>query len=169
MTNSTYIILDIETTGLSPKQGDAIIELGAIKIQGQEVIDTFDVLINPRVPIAWGAQAVHGMSDAYIAAHGQHPETVMPKFAQFCQQGTLVGHNIIKFDLPFIQKDLASQQIPQLTNPVIDTLFLARKKLQLPNYKLGTIARYYGIPYDKAHRALEDCLITKDIFLKLYP
>lgn len=162
------MILDTETTGLSPYQGDAIIEIAALKIEedGTE-LETFESFINPRIPISIGAQIVHGLTDEFIAKNGLPLEKVMPDFAYFCAGAILVGHNVIKFDLNFINKHLEDLGQTKLQNETIDTLHLSQKKCRLPNHKLGTIASNFDIPYENAHRAMNDVRITKEVFLRL--
>ncbi len=166
--NKLYVILDTETTGLSLNQGDAIIEIAALKINEKgEELDSFEAFINPGIPISLGARSVHGISDEFIARNGKPMEKIMPDFKRFCEQSVLVGHNIIKFDLAFINKHLRDLNHSELQNKIMDTLRLAQKKLTLPNYKLGTVAAYFNIPYVNAHRAMNDVRITKEIFTRL--
>ncbi|TSC55592.1 MAG: DNA polymerase III subunit alpha, Gram-positive type [Parcubacteria group bacterium Gr01-1014_18] len=163
-----YVILDTETTGLNPRNGDAILELAALKIdEGGTELGFFHSFINPRIPISIGASMVNGLTDEFIADNGKLPEHVFPSFVAFCANCTLVGHNLIKFDLPFINKHLEDLRLLSLRNPVLDTLELSRAKLKISNYKLGTIATHLSIPYIDAHRAENDVRITKEVFLKL--
>lgn len=165
--NKEFIILDTETTGLNPFIGDALVEIAAQKIRGGQVLDEFCFVINPGVPCSAGAAAVHGMSDDYICAHGRSLNEVMPAFVKFCGDATLVGHNIVKFDLEFINNHLRQLGLGPLTNEVVDTLDLARKNLVLPDYQLRTLAEHYKIDYSNAHRALRDVEITREVFWRL--
>ena len=162
-----FIVVDIETTGLSAYKGDAIIELAAERLRGGQVIGEFEHFINPGVPINPDAEAVHGISNFFIQEHGRPLEEIIPKFFQFAQGAVLVGHNIVNFDLSFINKHLDELALPRLESPVVDTLRLARRTLSLPNYKLGTVARHLGVSYDGAHRAMRDVAITRQVFLEL--
>jgi len=162
-----FVILDLETTGLYPYQGDGIIEIAGLKIKGDQIVDQFSSFINPGVPIHPKAQAVHGLSNYFIATNGQRPGEVMPEFLEFCRDSILIGHNIIRFDLTFINCCLEKLNLNKINNPVIDTLFLARRKLRLENYKLQTLANYFKIDYSQAHRALGDAHITREVFHRL--
>lgn len=166
--NNTYIVLDTETTGLSVYNGDAIIEIAAVKLQNNEIIETFNELINPRVPISPYASRVHGMDNAFIAQNGRKTIDVFPELLQFIKNAPIVGHNIVRFDMPFINKHLSDLDINPLENEVIDTLHLARKHLSLPNYKLSTLANHYNVTsHQVTHRALDDTMVTAQVFLKL--
>ena len=169
MSSSTaeFIILDTETTGLNPELGDALVEIAGQRIRGTTVIDQFCQVINPGIPCANGAAWVHGMSEEYIFRNGKPIKDVLPAFINFCGQTTLVGHNIIKFDLEFINNHLRQLGMQPMANPVIDTLHLARKKLALRSYKLGDLAHHFKVEYSDAHRALRDVEITREIFYHL--
>ena len=78
-----------------------------------------------------------------------------------------MGHNIIKFDLEFLNNHLRQLGLPPLDNPVIDTMQLARKKINMPKHRLMDVANYYNIDYSNAHRAMSDVEITREIFFKL--
>ena len=166
--NNQFVIFDTETTGLSPNLGDGIIEIAALRINAQgEILSEFDFFVNPRVPIAPAAEMVHGYSDSFIAQHGKPVAEIIPEFVKFSQDATLVGHNIIKFDIPFVNKHLHELSLEILTNKALDTLHLSQRKLRLQNYKLKTVAAHYDIPYIGAHKAMNDVHITKDVFLNL--
>lgn len=161
------VFLDTETTGLSPDNGDAIIELAAQRVKQGEITGEFQHLINPGVWIHPAAEAVHGISNDQIKIEGRKPEDVYPEFVDFCKDAILIGHNIVRFDMRFIQYHLRQLGMRVLLNSVIDTLPLARKRVELPNYKLGTLAKHYDISYDGAHRALVDVNINRQVFFEL--
>lgn len=165
--NNEIVIFDLETTGLSPQKGDGIIEIAGIKLRGKEILGEYTNFINPGVPIHPASEAVHGLSDRFIATNGKKIEEVIPEFINFCKNAILVGHNIKHFDLAFIKKDIDKLNLPPLNNPILDTLHIARKKLRLPNYKLQTIAQHFEIDYTGAHRAMRDVHITREVFYKL--
>ena len=170
MTNlatTEFVILDTETTGLYPQMGDALVEIGAQRVKGTQVLAQFAQVINPGIPCKPDAARIHGMTEEYIGHHGRQLVEVMPKFVAFCQGATLVGHNIVRFDMEFINNHLRQLGLPPLLNPVMDTVHIAREKLRLPNYHLRTIAEYYNIEYSNAHRALRDVEITREVFFRL--
>lgn len=157
------VILDTETTGFYHDRGDEIIELAAERVEHDDVVDRFHAIIQASLPIPPEATAVHGMDDDYVATHGKNPEEVYPAFAAFAGDAVLVGHNIRRFDFPFLLAQYARLGLPPLTNDLFDTLELSRALLQLPNHKLGTIASHFAIPTAGAHRAAADVAMTREI------
>jgi DNA polymerase III epsilon subunit family exonuclease len=164
----TFVIFDTETTGLFYNSGDEIVEIAAEKIQGGKVIGEFYSLINPAVPVTEGAYLVHGLSDKFLAQNGNQAAEVMPRFCDFSRESILVGHNIMSFDLGFINRHLERLGLPALDNLAIDTLIMARKLLPvLPNHKLTTLAEHFKINVQGAHRAKKDVQMNKMVFLKM--
>lgn len=159
-----YVIVDVETTGLYPESGDEIVELAAEKFVRGEVAETFHALLRPTRPVPNEVVAIHGLTDEYLREHGQHHHEIFPRFASFIQGAVLVGHNIKRFDLPFIVVHFQTLNLAIPDNEILDTLDLARRKFFLPNYKLGTVAAHFGIATDGAHRAARDVAITREIF-----
>jgi DNA polymerase-3 subunit epsilon len=162
-----FVVLDTETTGFYPEAGDEIIELAAEKLVGGLVVATFHALVQPSRSVPPEATAVHGLDDAFVRAHGLAPADVFPGFAAFAAGTVLVGHNIRRFDLPFLAAHFAAVGLPPPDHELLDTLELARATLALPNYKLGTIATHFGIPVAGAHRAAADVAITRQVLLRL--
>lgn len=166
-TATEYVILDTETTGLKPELGDALVEIAGQRVRGGVVIDEFVRVINPGIPCTREAAAVHGLSEEFIFRNGRPLKEVIPEFVTFCSGATLVGHNIIKFDLEFINNHLRQLGMAPLQHEVIDTCQMARKKLNLANYQLKTLAQHYNVEYSNAHRALRDVEITREVFYHL--
>lgn len=167
MENQTLTFIDIETTGLSPYNGDGIIEIAGQKVLNGEIIGEYQKYIDCGVPISPGASAVNGITNEFIAENGEPVEKVIPEFLEFAKDSFFVGHNIIRFDFPFIKKHALELGITGVDTKLIDTLHIARKKLPLPSYRLQALADYYGIPYVDAHTALGDVIITREVFFKL--
>jgi len=164
--DSTFVVFDIETTGLSYKSGNQIIELAAQKIVNGEVVEEFHELINPTVPVEDGAYGVHGLSNLYLSEKGKDAGAVLPKFIKFIDNSVLVGHNILTFDVPFLNNELKRFNIDMVNNLMIDTLVMARKLLpMLPNHKLVTVASHFKIDPSGAHRAMVDVEMNKKVFL----
>ncbi|MFV8401331.1 PolC-type DNA polymerase III [Mycoplasma sp. CR] len=157
---NSYIVLDIETTGLSPNLHE-ITEIAAIKVINNQVVDHFSQLVRISGPLPeFISQLTHITWDML---KNQAPiKQVMLEFIDFVQDLPLVGHNIARFDIKFLQYYAAKTHGHIFRNEIIDTLMLSRHRLNLPNYKLGTICNYYCIPYDASenHRALADCEVT---------
>jgi DNA polymerase-3 subunit epsilon/ATP-dependent DNA helicase DinG len=155
-----YVALDLETTGLRPEH-DAIIEIGAVKFREDEVLETWSSLVNPQRPIPHKIIQLTGIT---WAEANQAPilSSVISPLRSFVKDYPIVGHNV-SFDLGFLKRhDLF------LDNPSIDTFELA--SILLPHaarYSLGTLADALGITFPTRHRALDDALATKDLFLGL--
>ena len=167
MKDQPLTFLDIETTGLSPFNGDGIIEIAGQKVLNGEIIGEFQKYVDCGVPISPGASAVNGITNEFIAENGEPVDEVIPAFLDFVTGSYLVGHNIVKFDFPFIKKHALDLGITGVDTKLIDTLHIARKKLRLRSYRLQALAEHYGIPYINAHTALGDVLITKEVFFRM--
>lgn len=164
---STFVVLDTETTGFYYDAGDEIIELAAEKLVGREVVAAFHALIKPMRRVPPEATAIHGLTDADLARDGQAAAEVFPAFARFTADSVLVGHNIRRFDFPFLVAHYARLDLAIPANDLLDTLDLARQQLYLPNYKLGTVANHFGISTSGAHRATADVAMTRQVLLRL--
>jgi len=155
-----YVALDLETTGLNPER-DAIIEIGMVKFRDKEVLDTWSSLVNPQRPIPYRVQQLTGITQEEAdAAPSLH--SLMGTLLSFVRNHPIVGHSV-SFDLGFLNR-----QGPFLNNLAIDTFELA--SILLPHaarYSLGKLAEALGIRFPTRHRALEDALATKDLFLAL--
>ncbi len=161
-----YVVFDVETTGMDPKMGHAVVELAGERLKQGKVIDSFDTLVNPNRRIDPESTAVNGITNEMILHQGKPLIEVIPAFMLFAEGATLVAHNA-KFDLSFINKHLHDLGLPPLSNPVLDTLELAKNKLMIGSYNLGYLANHLGIPQPKAHRALADVQVTREVLLKL--
>lgn len=166
MADIEYVIFDVETTGMKPEDGHAVVELAAQRVRGREVVATFDTIVNPGRQVDPEAAAVHGITDEVIAAEGKPLIEVIPSFPLFCEGATLVAHNI-RFDLSFVNHHLRQFGLPPLNNPTLDTIELARQKVVVASYALGYLAKHFGIPQPKAHRALADVEVTRELLFKL--
>jgi DNA polymerase-3 subunit epsilon len=162
------VIVDVETSGLSARNGGRVIEIGAVAVAGGEIAAEFATLIDVDVAIHYGAQRVHGISKAMLRGKPL-PAEVWPQLVDLVGASPLVAHNS-PFDSAFIGHELALLGIP-LANPWHCTVRLARKRLpHLPNHKLETVARHLlgDIPVDcRLHRALGDAQLTARIWLEL--
>ncbi len=160
------VVLDVETTGFHPNNGDEIIEIAAQRIIGTAVIATFVSLVVPTKPVPRESTKINGISQELLEKEGKPIESVLDEFERFVKGATLVGHNIA-FDMSFLNAHLTQLGRPLLSNPTLDTLELARRHLILPGYSLGKVARYLKVPQPEAHRALPDVVTTREVFLKL--
>lgn len=162
------IVFDTETSGLSPRRQDRIIEIGAVKFGNGGVVDEFSSLIDVDVPISPSAQAIHGISSQMLRGQPQ-PEQVFVAFRQFVGQLPLIAHNA-GFDRNFLLAEYARLGY-RLTNKIECTLQLSRKRLaHLPNHKLETVYLALGGVVDqkiKRHRALDDARMAAFVWEKL--
>lgn len=164
ITKTDFVVFDVETTGLSSKQGDKIIEIAAIKVQAGKIVGTFEQLINPMRDIPIEAQRINNISNDMVRNEPTADE-VLPKVLDFIGSSCLVAHNI-KFDLDFLAFELSA--IGRKLNdaiPAVDTLKMAKACLpQLRTYRLSNLAMYFGVQFDETHRALADVQITVSVF-----
>lgn len=160
----TYIVFDIETTGLSAIN-DKITEIGAIKIVDGEIVDKYSQLVNPERPIPEFITNLTGITNEMV---GDKPiiSEVIGDFKEFIGNDVIVAHNSA-FDTGFIRENMNKSNL-DFTNPVLDTLELARAVLpDLKNHKLNTLAKHLGVSLENHHRAVDDATATAEIFLKM--
>lgn len=157
-----YIVFDIETTGLDASY-DEIIEIGALKIKNNEIVDKFTSLIKPKYPIDEFITELTGITNEMVKDAPLINE-VLPRFLDFIGDEILVGHNI-NFDINFVYDNLIKIGSDKLlSNNYVDTLRLARRILRnLKHHRLSDLAEYYNIDGTGAHRSLKDCEITNQI------
>lgn len=162
----SYIVLDLETTGLDHTT-DKIIEIAALKICQGKVVDEFCYLIKLEQEIPQGIQLLTGITKDMIDEYGVPLQEVLEKLSVFISEEKLVCWNTA-FDLPFLQLAYSHIGLTIPRNKTEDAMKLAKKKLKgLPNYQLTTAAQHYGIDTNSAHRALQDCYLTYAIYEKL--
>lgn len=165
LSNATYVIFDIETTGLSLNH-DELIEVGAIKVKNGAILGQFGELINPGVPINPFTTQLTGITQSMVNGKPT-AKTVLEDFYAFSKDAILVAHNA-DFDLGFIETNYKKYGIANHMNPSIDTLNLA--KVLLPDrtrYGLDSLSRYFKVRLDNHHRAVDDAKATNEIFLHL--
>lgn len=166
--DNTFVVFDLETTGLnnSPSSGnmDRIIEIGAYKILGGEIKESFTTFINPEKKLSDEIVNLTGITPEMVQDAPVYAK-VMPDFFKFCQGAYLVGHNIAGFDFKFVDY-YCSRLGYMLERKLFDTLQLSQEMLFLSNYKLNTVADHFGITFNH-HRAIDDALVTAKIFIEL--
>lgn len=158
--DSTFCIVDIETTGFSPAQ-DNIIEIGAIKYRNGEILERFESYIfAPFVPPK--ITEITGITSEMIA-NAPSLSAVLRDFKVFLEECVFMAHNI-RFDFNFINEKLALCGIPLMKNARICTLELARKTICAEKYGLGFLNEFLEINSAVRHRALADCEIAIKVF-----
>jgi len=161
-----YVVFDLETTGLSP-QSDDVVEISAVKVINERIVDEFSTLVNPQRPIPYQASQVNNITDDMVK-DAPHFDVVLKDFLEFSGDMVLVGHNIERFDLPFIYRDLMKYYGRTLGNDYVDTLKLARSyRPDLMSRGLGVLSALYGISTEGAHRALADCVMNQKVYENL--
>lgn len=160
----SFIVFDIETTGLSPKKNE-ITEIGAVKIQNGKIIDRFSSLVSPEHPIPPKIIELTGITDEMVKDAPKIHEA-LPEFLEFCGDGILVAHNA-KFDTSFI-KNKAQKLNLKVENAIMDTLAFSRMCLpQLKKHRLNNLAKHFKVALENHHRAVDDAEATAEIFLRL--
>lgn len=162
LSDVTFVVLDLETTGGSPTQC-SITEIGAVKYRGGECLGTFQTLVNPGSPIPPDIVYLTGITDAMVVP-APRVEAVLPQLLEFTRDAVIVGHNV-RFDVGFLQENLRRFGYPKLTNKVVDTCALARRLVrdEVPNCTLATLSRYFRTAADPCHRALADAKATAEV------
>ncbi|MCI9286663.1 MAG: 3'-5' exonuclease [Clostridia bacterium] len=156
-----FVAIDVETTGLSPITNE-LIEVSAIKYDGNKRIDTFSTLIKPKVRIPYYITNITGITNDMVE-EAPEVEEVMPELIDFVGDLPIVAHNA-NFDYKFIQ-NYSNNSFTK--NKVIDTVPIGRRLYpELPNHKLGTIAKHIGITEDGFHRAEFDCECCAKIYME---
>jgi len=166
MNANSLIILDFETTGLSPDNGDRAIEIGAVKLENGVVTEHFQELMNPGRRVSSFIEDYTGITNSMLSTAAPCDE-VMERFADFIQGQNLVAHNA-SFDKRFLDSELkriSSGYDGQFTC----SLLLSRRLNQdAPNHKLGTLVNYKGIASNgNFHRALYDSQMTAKLWLAM--
>ena len=159
--DTTYCVLDLETTGLSFRT-EKITEVGIMKIKNGEVLDEFSCFVNPEKPIPQRVVEVTNITDDMVK-DAETIDKVFPKILEFVGDSVLVAHNA-DFDIGFLKYN-AKQLGYSLENTYIDTLRLSKDLFpDFKKYKLGIIAENLGIKVEVAHRALDDVDTTVKVF-----
>jgi DNA polymerase-3 subunit epsilon len=166
MRQPSVIILDFETTGHSPSYGDRPIEVGAVRIENDRIVDRFQELMNPGFTISWFIESLTGISNALVA-EAPPCEEVMTRFADWIGDWPLVAHNA-GFDRAFLDAELALIGRSR-ENPMACTVLAARRIFpESPNHKLATLVRHLGIFTDGTfHRALADAEMTGHLWMAM--
>ncbi len=161
---SDYTLIDIETTGGSLYYTE-IIELAAIKVRDNEIVDTFDSLVNPMIHIPAEITALTGISDRMVA-DAPLLRDILPSFLTFVDDDIVVGHNINSYDLNILYDKADELLDMRFSNDFIDTLDLARClcDFEPQNYKLQTICDMLGVTNHNAHRALSDVTANHECY-----
>ena len=169
---TTFVVVDLETTGGSPHAGAVITEIGAVKIRGGEVISEFKSFVNPLAPIPIYITELTGIDDEMVRLAPIIDE-VFPTFLEFCGPATetvLVAHNA-PFDIGFLKAASKELEYNWPDFRVVDTVRLARMVLsrdEVLDCKLGTLAAFFNTQVTPTHRALDDAQTTVEVLHALF-
>ncbi|MBQ3149747.1 MAG: PolC-type DNA polymerase III [Clostridia bacterium] len=162
--DKTFIVFDVETTGLS-KSKDRLTEIGAVKVVGGEITDTFNTFVNPLIPIPEKITKLTGITDEMVKDAPVEDDAIRT-FFEFCGDAPLVAHNA-PFDTGFLSETCKRCDIPY-SYTSIDTVPLCRSLWKgLKNYKLDTVADFLKLPKFNHHRACDDARVLADIFIHI--
>ncbi|MFB6347024.1 MAG: exonuclease domain-containing protein [bacterium] len=156
-----FCVFDLETTGLEPDENTGIIEVGSVKLKGGQQEETFQSLADPGHSIPENITEITGLSDQDIQG-APAVDTVLSRFMEFAEGSILIAHNA-RFDLSFLNY-FSSDPV---NFDYIDTLRLSRQLINAESHSLSSLSEDLGLTLNRAHRALEDALAAKELFLHL--
>ena len=160
----TYIALDLETTGLNPAK-DRILEIGAVKVRGGQIQETYETLVNPGVRISGRIEELTGITNQ-MAAGGMDTRTAVAGLVEFCEDLPLLGHNIL-FDYSFVKQNAVNLNL-EFEKEGIDTLKIARTLFpDMEHRSLQALCCYYRISQERAHRAASDALSAMELYRRM--
>ena len=158
LSEATYVVFDVETTGLSAIYND-LIQVAASKMYKGNIIAEFDEFINPGHPLSAFTTELTGITDDHVK-NAKPLVQVLKEFQEFCKDTVLVAHNA-SFDVGFMNANYERHSLPKITQPVIDTLEFARNLY--PEYKrhgLGPLTKRFGVALEHHHMANYDAEAT---------
>lgn len=165
LSEDTYVVFDVETTGLSAVY-DTIIELAAVKVRGGEIVDRFEAFANPHHPLSATTIELTGITDDMVR-DAPDPEEVLGNFREWAGDDILVAHNA-SFDMGFLNVGYKKIGCEKASNPVIDTLELGRFLYpELKNHRLNTLCKKFDIELTQHHRAIYDAEATGHLLMKM--
>ena len=154
------VVIDVETTGTDPKMSD-LVEVAAVKIKGTKIVDRWSTFVNPGRSIV--GNQMHGITDKDVQG-APSPKEAADKLLAFVGDALIVGHNV-GFDLGFIE-EARGEGFRFQTGSYLDTLVIAREGYPgAESYKLGDLARFFGVELSQSHRALPDAEATAELLL----
>lgn len=163
-TSSPFVVFDIETTGLD-REKCKIIEIGAVKIQGGEIVDRWSGFVNPNCKIPKKITELTSITDSMVSGALTFDKQI-DDFIKFCEGCVMVAHNA-NFDMGFMKTECEAIG-KNFDLPYLDTLVLARCMYKkLPNHKLDTLCKHLGVMLAHHHRAVDDAEATANAFVKM--
>ncbi len=163
---ATYVVFDIETTGLSAKR-DKIIEISAVKIENMTITNEFNSFVNPEQKLSYFTTELTTITDNDLK-DAETIDKVLPKFLEFIDGSILVAHNAT-FDLGHIYQKMADLGLGSNRYPAIDTMNIAKYYYSdsLKRFNLKAVAKQFKVKLDQHHRAAADAYATAEIFVQM--
>jgi DNA polymerase III epsilon subunit family exonuclease len=164
--DAEFVVFDLETTGLSAASS-RICEIGAVRVQRLELVDEFETLVDPRVPLPAPIERLTGLRQADLRGAASVTSAIRG-FVAFAGGATLVAHNA-RFDLAFLDRQLERLHGRKRAAPALDTVALARRLLagRASRSGLASLAAFFGTPTEPCHRALPDARATAEVLVQL--
>jgi DNA polymerase III subunit epsilon len=167
LAETTFAVLDLETSGGSPRLGAGITEIGVVKVKGGEVLGTFQSFVDPGHSLPVFITQLTGISDEMLIS-APYIDEILPTLFEFlgsADETVVVAHNS-PFDLSFLKAASKTHEIQWPEYLTVDTARLARAVLdrdEVNNCKLSTLAEFFGASTSPNHRALDDAMATVDV------
>lgn len=161
-----FVVFDLETTGAKAPPC-RVIEIGAFRVRGGQIVEQFHSLVNPKMPIPTFVAALTGINDEMVKTAPVFSD-VLDGFLKFIGDSVLVAHNA-GFDMGFLNHEISLVHGEyRIVNPCLCTVQLSRRLLpHIENHKLKTLAEHYSVPLVNHHRASDDAKATAEIFINL--
>lgn len=161
------VVVDLETTGLSPETGARIIEIGAIRISRGNLAEKFQSFMNPGIPLPEETTNITGITMESLS-EARTCEEVLPQFLKFVGRKPVIAHRA-EFERQFLDAECLAAGLLPPDLRYICTLKIARRRIpNAPNYKLETLVSYLNLPHEGTfHRALTDAVATAHLWLHL--
>ena len=164
--NASFVVFDLETTGLSPARS-RIVEIGAQRVEALAIGATFETFVNPGLPLPPAITALTGIGPADVRG-APGPDLAVRRFLAFAGDAVLVAHNA-RFDMGFLDRAVERLTGRRVAAPVVDTVWLARRLLagRTGRFGLSPLAHFFGTSATPCHRALADASATAEILIAL--
>ena len=160
-----YAILDLEFTGLSPLEGDGVIEIAGLLLDGGVIVAEFDSLVNPGIPVPAETIELTGIDPLAVAAAPPFAQ-IAPQLLAFLGDAPLVTHNLA-YDIAALQWEMARAGLSVLRHDGIDTLDLARRVFPGERNNLRSLRERLSVEAAPTHRAMDDARVTAEVFTRL--
>lgn len=164
--DNDFVIIDIETTGLSV-ENDEILEIGAIRIVNGKTVEEYERLIAVKTEIAQNISELTGITQEQVKENGKPINEALPSFMDFVKGSEVAGYNV-NFDHDFLLAECSRQGIDITKIKFTDVMTIVKSKLKgMRSYKLESVAKRLGITTKQQHRALSDCYLLYQVYCKL--